>query len=240
MEIFFAREIDGTFCHLTEEESAHCVKVLRHREGDEIHVIDGEGTFYTCRLCDASPKGATAQILEVEKDWGAHPYHLTMAVCPTKNNDRYEWFAEKATEMGLDKIAPVIGEHSERRVFKTERLAKILLSASKQSLKGAIPQISEPVSVKEFIKECDAELKLICYCFEEETLRRSIKEVLAEKAADNCTIAILIGPEGDFSRDEAKLAMDYGFIPVHLGDSRLRTETAALTATAAVYFNYMK
>ena len=240
MEIFFAREIDGTFCHLTEEESAHCVKVLRHREGDEIHVIDGEGTFYTCRLCDASPKGATAQILEVEKDWGAHPYHLTMAVCPTKNNDRYEWFAEKATEMGLDQIAPVIGEHSERRVFKTERLAKILLSASKQSLKGAIPQISEPVSVKEFIKECDAELKLICYCFEEETLRRSIKEVLAEKAADNCTIAILIGPEGDFSRDEAKLAMDYGFIPVHLGDSRLRTETAALTATAAVYFNYMK
>lgn len=240
MEIFFAREIDGTFCHLTEEESAHCVKVLRHREGDEIHVIDGEGTFYTCRLCDASPKGATAQILEVEKDWGAHPYHLTMAVCPTKNNDRYEWFAEKATEMGLDRIAPVIGEHSERRVFKTERLAKILLSASKQSLKGAIPQISEPVSVKEFIKECDAELKLICYCFEEETLRRSIKEVLAEKAADNCTIAILIGPEGDFSRDEAKLAMENGFIPVHLGDSRLRTETAALTATAAVYFNYMK
>lgn len=240
MEIFFAREIDGTFCHLTEEESAHCVKVLRHREGDEIHVIDGEGTFYTCRLCDASPKGATAQILEVEKDWGAHPYHLSMAVCPTKNNDRYEWFAEKATEMGLDKIAPVIGEHSERRVFKTERLAKILLSASKQSLKGAIPQISEPVSVKEFIKECDAELKLICYCFEEETLRRSIKEVLAEKAADNCTIAILIGPEGDFSRDEAKLAMENGFIPVHLGDSRLRTETAALTATAAVYFNYMK
>ncbi len=240
MEIFFAREIDGTFCHLTEEESAHCVKVLRHREGDEIHVIDGEGTFYTCRLCDASPKGATAQILEVEKDWGAHPYHLTMAVCPTKNNDRYEWFAEKATEMGLDRIAPVIGEHSERRVFKTERLAKILLSASKQSLKGAIPQISEPVSVKEFIKECDAELKLICYCFEEETLRRSIKEVLVEKAADNCSIAILIGPEGDFSRDEAKLAMDNGFIPVHLGDSRLRTETAALTATAAVYFNYMK
>lgn len=240
MEIFFAREIDGTFCHLTEEESAHCVKVLRHREGDEIHVIDGEGTFYTCRLCDASPKGATAQILEVEKDWGAHPYHLSMAVCPTKNNDRYEWFAEKATEMGLDRIAPVIGEHSERRVFKTERLAKILLSASKQSLKGAIPQISEPLSVKEFIKECDAELKLICYCFEEETLRRSIKEVLAEKAADNCTIAILIGPEGDFSRDEAKLAMENGFIPVHLGDSRLRTETAALTATAAVYFNYMK
>lgn len=240
MEIFFAREIDGTFCHLTEEESAHCVKVLRHREGDEIHVIDGEGTFYTCRLCDASPKGATAQILEVEKDWGAHPYHLSMAVCPTKNNDRYEWFAEKATEMGLDRIAPVIGEHSERRVFKTERLAKILLSASKQSLKGAIPLISEPVSVKEFIKECDAELKLICYCFEEETLRRSIKEVLAEKAADNCTIAILIGPEGDFSRDEAKLAMENGFIPVHLGDSRLRTETAALTATAAVYFNYMK
>lgn len=240
MEIFFAREIDGTFCHLTEEESAHCVKVLRHREGDEIHVIDGEGTFYTCRLCDASPKGATAQILEVEKDWGAHPYHLSMAVCPTKNNDRYEWFAEKATEMGLDRIAPVIGEHSERRVFKTERLAKILLSASKQSLKGAIPQISEPVSVKEFIKECDAELKLICYCFEEETLRRSIKEVLAEKAADNCTIAILIGPEGDFSREEAKLAMENGFIPVHLGDSRLRTETAALTATAAVYFNYMK
>lgn len=236
MEIFYTRSIEGGRCILDPEESAHCVKVLRHREGDAISVIDGEGTFYDCILEDASPKGASARIERVQPCWGAHDYNLTMAVCPTKNIDRYEWFAEKVTEIGVDRIVPVIGDRSERKVLKTERLKKILLSATKQSLKGAIPAIDEPLSVKDFIlgnRDSHA-LKLIAYCFEEEEApRRSINEVLG----GNDEVIILIGPEGDFSREEAHLALDAGFIPVHLGESRLRTETAALTAATAVYLS---
>ncbi|MBR4001847.1 MAG: 16S rRNA (uracil(1498)-N(3))-methyltransferase [Bacteroidales bacterium] len=233
MEVFYSPEIKNGVCVLPEEESAHCVRVLRHREGDEIFVIDGLGTLYTCRLTDASSKAAVAQVLREEPDWGAHPYFLEMAVCPTKNNDRYEWFAEKATELGLDVIAPVIGDHSERKVFKSDRLRRILLAASKQSLKGAVPVVQEPVSVRQYIANAPADaLKLICCCFEGEVPRTSINDVLD---GDLQKIIILIGPEGDFSREEAALAVSRGFIPVHLGPSRLRTETAALTAVEAVY-----
>lgn len=179
-----------------------------------------------------------------------------MAVAPTKNADRYEWFAEKACELGLDIISPVIGQHSERKVFKTSRLEKILVSAAKQSLKGTVPQINEPVTVKDFILEYGTArdethtapasggtipqepLRLIAYCFEDETHPRiSIKEALASYHGSE--YIILIGPEGDFSKDEASLAMSHGFIPVHLGASRLRTETAAVTAAEAVYLRWM-
>ena len=254
MELFYSRDIEGGICRLDHDESGHCVKVLRHRAGDEISVIDGCGTLYRCRITSDSHKGVEAMVLDSTENWGAHPYRLHMAVCPTKNNDRYEWFAEKACEIGLDEISPVIGEHSERRVFKTARIEKILVSAAKQSLKGAVPVVNEPVSVKEFIRDChvadaprnDVEgstnivepLKLIAYCFEDERVpRRSIKEVL--QTYQGTDIVVLIGPEGDFSHEEAELAIEHGFIPVHLGDSRLRTETAALTAVAAAYFRYM-
>lgn len=239
MEVFYSRTIEGGFCTLDPEESGHCVRVLRHREGDEIYVIDGEGTLYTCVLTDASPKGAVARVVKEEPDWGAHPYWLQMAVCPTKNLERYEWFAEKATELGLDEIVPVIGEHSERRIFKPERLRRILLSASKQSLKGAVPTVAEPVSVRDFIRASSPDdLRLICCCFEGEVPRLSINDVLAGGQAP-IRIVILIGPEGDFSRDEAAEAIAAGFIPVHLGPSRLRTETAALTAVEAVYLSHI-
>lgn len=238
MELFYSRDIDGGICRLDQDESGHCVRVLRHKAGDEISVIDGCGTLYRCRITSDSHKGVEAMVLDKTEDWGSHPYRLHMAVCPTKNNDRYEWFAEKACEIGLDEISPVIGEHSERRVFKTARIEKILVSAAKQSLKGSVPVVNEPVSVKEFIKNNDSGLKLIAYCFEDERVpRRSIKEVL--QGYEGTDIAILIGPEGDFSHDEAELAIANGFIPVHLGDSRLRTETAALTAVSATYFRYM-
>lgn len=288
MELFFSSDIEGGLCRLDKDESGHCVKVLRHRFGDEISVIDGCGTLYRCRITSDSPKGVEAMVLEETPDWGGHPYRLHMAVCPTKNNDRYEWFVEKACEIGLDEVSPVIGEHSERRVFKTARVEKILVSAAKQSLKGAVPVVNEPVSVKEFIEgmacrggvggdgqmACRDEaeigkagagdigadsvgasgvgasgvgaggvgasgpLKLIAYCFEDERVpRRSIKEVLG--GYEGSDVVVLIGPEGDFSKAEAELAIQNGFIPVHLGDSRLRTETAALTAVAAVYFRYM-
>ena len=232
MELFFADDIQETRVRLDAEESAHCVRVLRHRPGDEISVIDGVGTLFRCALEIADAKGAEARILERTPGFGAHPYHLTMAVCPTKNIDRYEWFVEKATEIGVDVIAPVIGERSERRVLKTERLKRLALSATKQSLKAAIPQIAEPQSVRDFIAAASADsLKLICYCFDD-VPRLPVTNVLNPDIKD---ILILIGPEGDFSPEEAALAREKGWIPVSLGDSRLRTETAAVVAATAVY-----
>ena len=254
MELFFSKDIDGSICRLDQDESGHCVKVLRHRSGDEISVIDGCGTLYRCRITVDSPKGVEAMVLSSEEGWGGHPYRLHLAVCPTKNNDRYEWFAEKACEIGFDELSPVIGEHSERRVLKTARVEKVLISAAKQSLKAVVPVVNEPVSVKEFIalagrSFADAQddkggaqasdtLRLIAYCFEDERVpRRSIKEVL--DGFDGTEIIVMIGPEGDFSKAEAEMALAAGFIPVHLGASRLRTETAALTAASAAYFRYM-
>ena len=253
MELFFSKDIDGSICRLDQDESGHCVKVLRHRSGDEISVIDGCGTLYRCRITVDSPKGVEAMVLSSEEGWGGHPYRLHLAVCPTKNNDRYEWFAEKACEIGFDELSPVIGEHSERRVLKTARVEKVLISAAKQSLKAVVPVVNEPVSVKEFIAAQDDRervqdvkggaqasdtLRLIAYCFEDERVpRRSIKEVL--DGFDGTEIIVMIGPEGDFSKAEAEMALAAGFIPVHLGASRLRTETAALTAASAAYFRYM-
>lgn len=244
MELFYSQEIEGGICRLDHDESGHCIKVLRHRAGDEISVIDGRGTLYKCRITSDSHKGVEAIVTESIADWGSHPYKLHLAVCPTKNNDRFEWFAEKACEMGFDELSPVIGDHSERRVLKTARVEKILVSAAKQSLKAAVPVVNEPISVKEFISgfqnavSDSTPLKLIAYCFDDERVpRRSIKEVL--DGFEGTDVIVMIGPEGDFSREEAELALQAGFIPVHLGASRLRTETAALAATASTYFRYM-
>lgn len=242
MELFYSRDIEGGICRLDQDESGHCIKVLRHRSGDEISVIDGCGTLYRCRITSDSHKGVEAVVLDSEEGWGGHPYRLHLAVCPTKSNDRFEWFAEKACEIGFDELSPIIGEHSERKVLKTPRVEKILVSAAKQSLKAAVPEVNEPVSVKEFIKASKDEtdtLKLIAYCFEDERVpRRSIKEVLG--TFEGTDIIVMIGPEGDFSHSEAEVALAAGFIPVHLGESRLRTETAALTAAASAYFRYME
>ncbi len=256
MEIFYAYESDGRTCRLDSDESAHLVRVLRHRVGDEVHIIDGEGTMYRCRLTDDSPKAAEAEVLEAFPDWGAHPYRLTIGCCPTKNNERFETFVEKAVEIGVDCIAPLIGERSERKVYKTERAERIALSAAKQSLKAKLPKISEPLSVREFVREPREGLKLIAYCFEGDVPRRSIKAALAqycqagerpEGLAGNAgpgsvglpQITVLIGPEGDFSPEEVAEAVANGYIPVHLGPSRLRTETAAITAAEAVYFCFL-
>lgn len=280
MEIFYSKDIEGDICRLDADESAHCIKVLRHRKGDIISVIDGTGNMMKCRLSEDSPKGAVAEIMETVPDWGGHPYRLHLAVCPTKNNDRYEWFAEKACEIGVDTIVPTTGDRSERKVFKTARIGKILVSAAKQSLKGAVPTVLEPMTVRDFILEygqSDMEsmsegacpetdsvtetaeragtLRLIAYCFEDgDHPRISIKEALDRLGSDSVQggrdgaaadrnlpdIYIMIGPEGDFSHEEAELALRHGFTPVHLGPSRLRTETAAVTAAEAVYFHFMQ
>lgn len=235
MELFYSNEIEGGYLRLNAEESVHCVKVLRHREGDSISVIDGEGTLYNCILTDASPKGAEARIESSEAGWGGHPYRLTLAVCPTKNIDRYEWMAEKLTEIGVDCIVPVIGDRSERKVLKGERLRKILLSAAKQSLKGTVPSLAGTCSVRQFILDAPSDaLRMIAYCSEGEKF--SVKDALNEYSGSR--IIALVGPEGDFSPEETALALKTGWRPVHLGPSRLRTETAGLVFAQEVYGKY--
>lgn len=248
MELFYSTDIENGFCTLAEEESRHCAKVLRHVVGDVINVIDGCGALYNCRIIECGKK-VVCSVESVQQGFGAHGYHLTMAVCPTKNIDRYEWFLEKATEMGVDVLVPVIGEHSERKVVKPERLEKILVSAAKQSLKGAVPVLQEAVSVKRFIKEATSGpgVKLIAYCGEQEkiTLAEAVARAKAMAVLPSVgepdgpalpEITILIGPEGDFSPAEVDAAIAAGFKPLTLGDSRLRTETAAVAAVAGVYF----
>jgi len=233
MELFYSSEVNSNTIILDKDESAHCVRVLRHKVGDQINVFDGLGSLYKCRLTVADPSAAIADIESTVRNFGSHPYRLEMAVCPTKNIDRYEWFCEKAVEIGVDEIIPVIGDHSERKVVKTDRLERLALSASKQSLKGRIPEITETISVKDYILSVpDGALKMIAYCHDE---RKEIGDILSTSSAGE--ICILIGPEGDFSEDEVALALSRGWVPTSLGSSRLRTETAAVVACTAVYLN---
>ena len=157
MELFYTQNICGNICTLDEQESLHCTRVLRHKVGDIINVIDGCGSLLSCKILSGNKNSTELEILERQENFGAHNYHLTRAVCPTKNIDRYEWFLEKATEMGLDRVVPVIGDHSERKIVKSDRCNKILLSAAKQSLKGAVPTFDECCSVKEFIESFSTE-----------------------------------------------------------------------------------
>ena len=239
MQLFYAAEFTAPEYILSEEESRHAVKVLRLVEGDTLHITDGRGSLYRCEVASAHQKHCLVRVVEHFAEFEKLPYNLTMAVAPTKNIDRYEWFLEKATEMGVDVVVPVIGEHSERRIIKPERLEKILVSAAKQSLKGAVPQLKDAVTVKEFLKGSAQGVKLIAYCGEQEkvTLAAAIaqaKEMAAQHSLP--AITILIGPEGDFSPAEVEAAIAAGYRPLTLGDSRLRTETAAVAAVAGVYF----
>lgn len=239
MELFFSREIASGARELDRQESGHCIKVLRHREGDEIHVVDGCGCLYRCRIVKADPAATAFEVEETIEGYGAHPYNLTMAVAPPKNIDRFEWFCEKATEMGVDTIVPLVGDYSERKVFKGDRCERIIISAAKQSHKGAIPALEALTPVREFLVRNFAAgtQKFICYCSEVEGAAKiHIREALAS-AGDSCDFAVMIGPEGDFSREEIALALQHGWQLVSLGDSRLRIETAALSAVAAVYLS---
>ncbi len=242
MELFYSKTISDGGRTLDADESAHCVRVLRHRRGDTIHVVDGHGMLYRCTIVDDDPRAVLFDVDEWVENYGSHDYWLRMAVCPPKNIDRFEWFAEKATEIGVDVITPLFGDYSERKVFKPERIERLLVSAAKQSHKGAIPQLDEATTVTDFLKQDHEGLKLICYC-DEATGKVDIKEALRHAGLDPASqpkITIMIGPEGDFSRAEVALALERGWQPVSLGDSRLRIETAAIVATAAVYLTFSK
>ncbi len=236
MELFYTANISGDRAVLDSEESAHCIKVLRHREGDRISVIDGSGSLLDCRIEKCGRQETILEIMGREENFGGHDYDLEMAVAPTKNMERYEWFMEKATEIGVDSIVPVICDRSERRAVKEERGGRLLLSAAKQSLKGRVPGLSGCVPVLDYISSCDSgRLRLIACCSEAAGAEKCSVAQAVESSGGKKAISILIGPEGDFSPQEVEAALSHGFMPVHLGRSRLRTETAAVVACCSIY-----
>jgi 16S rRNA (uracil1498-N3)-methyltransferase len=230
MQLFYTPDIVGDDYVLNEEESRHCIKVLRKDIGDVIHLIDGKGGFYTAEIVDAHPKKTALKVLEKKKNWEKRNYYLHIAIGPTKNNSRIEWFLEKATEIGIDEISFIECKHSERAVIKVDRLEKIVTSAVKQSIKAYHPTLNNLTDFTAFIKEqanFDGK-KLIAHCREGE------KEILWKRISANEKVLILIGPEGDFSNEEVNLAFKAGFIPISLGSQRFRTETAAIVACHTV------
>ncbi len=231
MQLFYNPDIDQTTegFSFDREESRHIVKVLRKKESDILHVTNGLGFLFQAEITLASDNKCTVKIVGFQQKEKPE-YRLHLAVAPTKMNDRYEWFLEKATEMGVGEITPLICDHSERKIIKTERFDKIIQSAMKQSLQYYLPKLNEPVSFKDFMKSKKNGQLFIAHC--EETDKKSLKDsVIAGQDA-----TILIGPEGDFSAAEIKLALENGYNPVSLGNTRLRTETAAIAACHTVVF----
>ncbi len=212
---------------LSSEESKHATKVLRKKEGDILNFTDGKGGFYKAEITLADSRKCRLEIISTEQLEKQHNYHLHIAIAPTKNMDRYEWFLEKATEIGIDEITPIICEHSERKVLKTERCNRILLAAMKQSLKFHLPKLNEAINLKDFLKQDFEGNKYIAHCEDSE------KSALKSEAKAAKTL-ILIGPEGDFSTKEIDMALQNQFKAVSLGTSRLRTETAGLVAVHTI------
>lgn len=228
MIIFYAPEIlDNS--ELPEEESGHAIRVLRHQEGDEIEVVDGKGFWYHCKIILAHPKHCQVEILSRKEDnhW---PYQVELVVAPTKNLDRMEWFLEKATEMGLDRFIPIKSRFSERKELKTERMKKIAISAMKQSLKATLPLIDEMTDIKKVIEEPFNGQKFIAHCMDDQP-----RQLLSHLINKGEAVRILIGPEGDFSPEEVNLAINNNYIPISLGEQRLRTETAALASVHTIH-----
>ncbi len=236
MEIFYSNNIGRDELTLSEEESIHCIRVLRHKNKDIVKVSGGDGNLYKCEIIDDNVRGACLKILSIEGGVGKHNYFLHVAVAPTKNIDRFEWFLEKSTEIGIDQITPLLCERSERKIIKDERCQKVVISAAKQSLKCSIPHVNALTPFKELVNKLTSfdGLKLIAHCDSGE--RILLMDILRDDERSPKRVAILIGPEGDFSQHEIDLAIENGFVPVSLGDSRLRTETAALMSAAAMYY----
>lgn len=250
MELFYSNIIKGDCITLSPKESAHCIRVLRNHTGSEVKVSGGDGNLYKCEIIDDNPESTKLRILSIEGNFGTHNYFLHIAIAPTKNIDRFEWFLEKGTEIGINEVTPLLCDHSERKIFREDRGERVVIAAAKQSLKGDVPVVHPLTPFKDFIAEAKSFEggKFIAYCDSEligpEGLpiqRISIKKAISD-TIDNDGILrtiVLIGPEGDFSMDEIKMASDAGFIPISLGESRLRTETAALVATMAHYLSLL-
>lgn len=232
MHRFYCPDIADTLT-LGEEDSKHCVKVLRMGEGTTIEVVDGNGTLYTCRITMAHPKRCAVEVVDQLRQpphWG---HRIVLGVAPTKNLDRMEWLVEKCVEMGVDRIIPLRCHNSERTVLKTERLKKIMVSAMKQSLKATLPLLDEMTPVEQVLAEPFDGTRCIAYC--DALLPREQRQTLAGVYKTGGDVVVLIGPEGDFSPEEVQAATAAGFLPVTLGESRLRTETAGMMAVASIH-----
>jgi len=228
MLLFYAPDIAG-HPQLPEPEAQHCLKVLRMHAGDIVYLTDGKGNFYKAGIAEAHPKHCRLDILEIIPQQPSWKGQIVIAIAPTKNIERTEWFAEKATEIGIDRIAFLNCRFSERKEIKPERVNKILVSAMKQSLKARLPELQAMTDFKKFIMQAFEGQKFIAHCYPGE------KGLLSKVYRPNENVLVLIGPEGDFSEEEIELAIKQGFVPVSLGESRLRTETAALAACQIIH-----
>lgn len=228
MNIFYTPDISGAFYTLNEIESKHCIRVLRHGVGDLLTLVDGKGNWYEAKITDANPKHCSVEVVKTIANVGKRHYRLHVAIAPTKNIDRFEWFLEKATEIGIDEITPILCEHSERKQIKHERLEKVIISAMKQSLKAFLPQLNNLTTFDSFIENATEGGKYIAHCEDGQ------KNHLFHQVKPSESVLVLIGPEGDFSPAEIRKAIDCGFAEISLGESRLRTETAGMVATQIV------
>ncbi|MDI1255721.1 MAG: 16S rRNA (uracil(1498)-N(3))-methyltransferase [Flavobacterium sp.] len=231
MQLFYNPDINATTESFSfdKEESRHIIKVLRKKDTDILYVTNGLGFIFKTEITLASDNKCTVKIIGFEKA-ESPKVHLHLAVAPTKMNERYEWFLEKATEIGIQEITPIICDHSERKIIKTERFDKIILSAMKQSNQYFLPKLNAPIAYKDFVSQTFLGQKLIAHC--EETDKKSLKDLLISEQ----NVTMLIGPEGDFSEKEIQSALKNNFLPVSLGATRLRTETAAIVACHSVVF----
>jgi len=232
MHIFYTPDLNSTVFTLNEEESKHCSKVLRLGLGDRVHLIDGKGGLFEAEISSMSKKNVQLKVVNQQLEFGKRNHHLHIAIAPTKNIDRLEWFLEKATEIGIDEITPIICDRSERKIIKEERLDKVITSAVKQSLTAYHPKLNPAISLGDFLKQEFIGERLIAHCMDD-----TAKQFINELVSKHQSYLVLIGPEGDFSPAELANALQSGFKPVTLGNTRLRTETAALAACFEV--NYL-
>lgn len=235
MNVFYLPTAQLGIISFPEEESKHIVKVLRMKEGDCFCVTDGKGSMFDAELVDAHPKRATANLTNQRNGYDIRDFKLSIAIAPTKLNERTEWFLEKATEIGIDEVKLFASYHSERRVANVERFKKIVVAAMKQSVKSKMPVVEDIVPFEKLVKQDFDGQKFIAW------IDDGVKEQLCDLYKKSENVMVLIGPEGDFSKEEVQLAKDNGFVPVSLGEARLRTETAAVVACHTVQLiNQMK
>lgn len=229
MQLFYTPEINNEYYTLNQEESRHCVKVLRLSEGSLLHLTNGAGALYKAEVVEANIKACKLKVIEKTEAYNKRNNYLHIAIAPTKNIDRFEWFLEKSTELGIDEITPLLCEHSERKIIKPERLERIIVAAMKQSLKAYKPKLNPLTSFNNFVKSDFSNVNmLIAHCEKD-------KKVLMQNACKpGDSVCVLIGPEGDFSKNEIDTAFSKGFQGISLGESRLRTETAGLAACHTV------
>ena len=250
MYFFYTPDISGKFYTLNENESKHCIRVLRLKNGNNVYLIDGKGGFYKAQITDDNPKSCLLEITEEKKQFEQRPYYLHIAMAPTKNMDRLEWFMEKAVEIGIDEFTPIICERSERKVVNTERLEKIAIASMKQSVKAYKPIINMQIPFEKFIKTAKQETKMIAYCenfnldaksaANSDLLNLPERKQINNVYKINQPIVCLIGPEGDFTKSEVQDAINAGYSGITLGSSRLRVETSGLFVCASVYNQHAK